>query len=186
MARDYAADILDPLARDVVNNVGVWVEKEVRPNASEFEHADAFPEPLLKGMSDMGLFGIKIPEQYGGLDLTFECYAGVCMELARGWMSLAGIINTHVLVGYAINEYGTEAQKNEYLPKLVEPEMRCALSITEPDAGSDAQAIRTTARRTSAPSPRAAARRSTSPRRPAPASPASSSAGPPAARRTSA
>jgi len=143
MARDYAADILDPLARDVVNNVGVWVEKEVRPNASEFEHADAFPEPLLKGMSDMGLFGIKIPEQYGGLDLTFECYAGVCMELARGWMSLAGIINTHVLVGYAINEYGTEAQKNEYLPKLVEPEMRCALSITEPDAGSDAQAIRT-------------------------------------------
>ena len=147
MARDYAADILDPLARDVVNNVGVWVEKEVRPNASEFEHADAFPEPLLKGMSDMGLFGIKIPEQYGGLDLTFECYAGVCMELARGWMSLAGIINTHVLVGYAINEYGTEAQKNEYLPKLVEPEMRCALSITEPDAGSDAQAIRTTARR---------------------------------------
>ncbi len=147
MARDYAAAILDPLARDVVNNVGVWVEKEVRPNASEFEHADAFPEPLLKGMSDMGLFGIKIPEQYGGLDLTFECYAGVCMELARGWMSLAGIINTHVLVGYAINEYGTEAQKNEYLPKLVEPEMRCALSITEPDAGSDAQAIRTTARR---------------------------------------
>ncbi|MFN8508664.1 MAG: acyl-CoA dehydrogenase family protein [Dehalococcoidia bacterium] len=147
MARDYAADILDPLARDVVNNVGVWVEKEVRPNASEFEHADAFPEPLLKGMSDMGLFGIKIPEQYGGLDLTFECYAGVCMELARGWMSLAGIINTHVLVGYAINEYGTPEQKQFYLPKLVEPEMRCALSITEPDAGSDAQAIKTTARR---------------------------------------
>ncbi|MCC6388900.1 MAG: acyl-CoA dehydrogenase family protein [Dehalococcoidia bacterium] len=147
MARDYAADILDPLARDVVNNVGVWVEKEVRPNASEFEHADAFPEPLLKGMSDMGLFGIKIPEQYGGLDLTFECYAGVCMELARGWMSLAGIINTHVLVGYAINEYGTAEQKQYYLPKLVEPEMRCALSITEPDAGSDAQAIKTTARR---------------------------------------
>lgn len=147
MARDFAADILDPVSREIVTNVGVWVDKEVRPQASEFEHADEFPEPLLRGMSDMGLFGIKIPEQYGGLDLPFECYAGVCIELARGWMSLAGIINTHVLVGYAINEYGTEEQKRDYLPKLVEPEIRCALSITEPDAGSDAQAIKTFARR---------------------------------------
>ena len=147
MARDFAADIQDPVSGAIVSSVGVWVDKEVRPNASEFEHADEFPEPLLKGMSDMGLFGIKIPEKYGGLDLSFECYAGVCMELARGWMSLAGIINTHVLVGYAINEYGTQAQRDYYLPKFVEPEMRCALSITEPDAGSDAQAIKTTARR---------------------------------------
>jgi butyryl-CoA dehydrogenase len=94
MARDFAADILDPVSGEIVTNVGTWVDKEVRPQASEFEHADEFPEPLLKGMSDMGLFGIKIPEQYGGLDLSFECYAGVCVELARGWMSLAGIINT--------------------------------------------------------------------------------------------
>ena len=147
MARDFAADIQDPIAREVVVNVGTWVDKEVIPVASEFEHADEYPEPLVKGMSEMGLFGIKIPEKYGGLDLTFECYAGVCMELARGWMSLAGIINTHVLVGYAISEYGTEEQKQKYLPRLVEPEIRCALSITEPDAGSDAQAIKTTARR---------------------------------------
>lgn len=147
MARDFSADIEDPIAREVVSNVGTWVDREVKPQASEFEHADEYPEPLVKGMSEMGLFGIKIPEQYGGLDLSFECYAGVCMELARGWMSLAGIINTHVLVGYAISEYGTEEQKQKYLPKLVEPEMRCALTITEPDAGSDAQAIRTTARR---------------------------------------
>jgi alkylation response protein AidB-like acyl-CoA dehydrogenase len=147
MARDFAADILDPLSQDVVRNVGTWVDREVKPNASEFEHADEFPEPLLKGMSEMGLFGIKIPESYGGLDLSFECYAGVCIELARGWMSLAGIINTHVLVGWAINAYGTPDQKSEYLPKLVEPEIRCALSITEPDAGSDAQAIKTQARR---------------------------------------
>ncbi len=147
MARDFAADINDPIAREVVQNVGVWVDREVKPVASEFEHADMYPDPLVKGMSDMGLFGIKIPEAYGGLDLSFECYAGVCIELARGWMSLAGIINTHVLVGYAISEYGTEAQKQAYLPRLVEPEIRCALSITEPDAGSDAQAIKTTARR---------------------------------------
>jgi alkylation response protein AidB-like acyl-CoA dehydrogenase len=147
MARDFAADINDPVAREIVNNVGVWVDKEVKPVASDFEHADEFPEPLLKGMSDMGLFGIKIPEQYGGLDLSFECYSGVCIELARGWMSLAGIINTHVLVGYAISEYGTEEQKDHYLPLLVEPAIRCALTITEPDAGSDAQAIKTTARR---------------------------------------
>ncbi|MBI5947010.1 MAG: acyl-CoA dehydrogenase family protein [Chloroflexi bacterium] len=147
MARDFAADIADPIAREIVSNVGTWVDKEVKPQASEFEHADTYPDPLVKGMSDMGLFGIKIPEKYGGLDLSFECYAGVCIELARGWMSLAGIINTHVLVGYAISEYGTEAQKQAYLPRLVEPEIRCALSITEPDAGSDAQAIKTTARR---------------------------------------
>jgi len=147
MARDYAADISDPVAREVVQNVGVWVDKEVKPYASEFEHADQYPDQMVKGMSEMGLFGIKIPEAYGGLDLSFECYAGVCIELARGWMSLAGIINTHVLVGYAISEYGTEDQKRKYLPKLVGPEIRCALSITEPDAGSDAQAIKTHARR---------------------------------------
>lgn len=147
MARDFAADILDPVAKQIVSNVGMWVDREVKPVASDYEHADEYPDALVKGMSEMGLFGIKIPEQYGGLDLSFECYAGVCMELARGWMSLAGIINTHVLVGYAISEYGTEEQKQKYLPKLVEPEIRCALSITEPDAGSDAQAIKTTARR---------------------------------------
>ena len=147
MARDYAADIIDPIGREIVANVGTWVDREVRPVASEYEHADEYPTPLVKGMSEMGLFGIKIPEAYGGLDLSFETYAGVCMELARGWMSLAGIINTHVLVGYAISEYGTEEQKQRFLPRLVEPEIRCALSITEPDAGSDAQAIKTTARR---------------------------------------
>jgi len=147
MARDYAADIIDPVGREIVANVGTWVDREVRPVASEYEHADEYPTPLVKGMSEMGLFGIKIPEAYGGLDLSFETYAGVCMELARGWMSLAGIINTHVLVGYAISEYGTQEQKQRFLPRLVEPEIRCALSITEPDAGSDAQAIKTTARR---------------------------------------
>lgn len=147
MARDYAADIIDPIGREIVANVGTWVDREVKPVASEYEHADQYPDALVKGMSEMGLFGIKIPEQYGGLDLSFETYAGVCMELARGWMSLAGIINTHVLVGYAISEYGTEAQKQKFLPRLVEPEIRCALSITEPDAGSDAQAIKTVARR---------------------------------------
>lgn len=147
MARDFAADILDPVAGEIVTNVGRWVDREVKPQASEFEHADVYPDPLVKGMSEMGLFGIKIPEEYGGLNLSFECYAGVCMELARGWMSLAGIINTHVLVGYTISEYGTAEQKKKFLPKLVEPEIRCALTITEPDAGSDAQAIKTTARR---------------------------------------
>jgi alkylation response protein AidB-like acyl-CoA dehydrogenase len=147
VARDYAADITDPVAGAIVKNVGLWVDKEVVPVASEYEHADAFPQPLVDGMAGMGLFGIKIPEAYGGLDLSFECYAGVCIELARGWMSLAGIINTHVLVGYAINEYGTAEQKQRLLPRLVAPEIRCALSITEPDAGSDAHNIKTQAKR---------------------------------------
>ena len=145
MARDAAADIRDPVAREIVASVGVWVDREVRPAASEYERADAFPEPLVAGMADMGLFAIKVPEAYGGLDLGFECYAGVCVELARGWMSLAGVLNTHVLVGYAIDAYGTEEQKRRFLPRMVAPEIRAALSITEPDAGSDAQAIRTRA-----------------------------------------
>ena len=147
MARDFAADITDPVAAEVVKNVGVWVDNEVRPVASEYEHADEFPEPLVRGMADMGLFAIKVPEAYGGLDLTFECYAGVCIELARGWMSLAGVLNTHVLVGWAINEYGSDEQKQRFLPRMVEPEIRAALSITEPDAGSDAQAIKTQAKK---------------------------------------
>jgi len=147
MARDYAADIYDPVAREIVTNVGIWVDREVIPHVAEYEHNDIFPEPMVKGMADMGLFGIKIPEEYGGLGLTFECYAGVCIELARGWMSLAGIINTHVLVAWAINEYGTTDQKQRFLPRMVAPEIRAALSITEPDAGSDAQAIKTTATR---------------------------------------
>ena len=147
MARDFAADILDPVAQEIVSNVGVWVDREVRPVVSEYEHADEYPEPLIKGMAEMGLFAIKVPEAYGGLDLTFECYAGVCVELARGWMSLAGVINTHVLVGWAINAYGTEDQKQRFLPRMVDPEIRGALSITEPDTGSDAQAITTQAKR---------------------------------------
>ena len=147
MARDFAADINDPVAGEVVANVGVWVDNEVRPVASDLEHADEFPESLVQGMADMGLFAIKVPEAYGGLDLSFECYAGVCMELARGWMSLAGVLNTHVLVGWAINEYGSEEQKQRFLPRMVEPEIRAALSITEPDAGSDAQAIKTQAKK---------------------------------------
>ncbi len=147
MARDFAADILDPVAQEIVSNVGVWVDREVKPVASEYEHADEYPEPLVAGMAEMGLFAIKVPEAYGGLDLSFECYAGVCIELARGWMSLAGVLNTHVLVGYAIDEYGTEDQKERFLTRMVQPEIRAALSITEPDAGSDAQAIKTQATR---------------------------------------
>ena len=147
MARDFAADILDPVAQEIVSNVGVWVDREVKPVASEYEHADEYPEPLVAGMSEMGLFAIKVPEAYGGLDLSFECYAGVCIELARGWMSLAGVLNTHVLVGYAIDAYGTDDQKERFLTRMVQPEIRGALSITEPDAGSDAQAIKTQATR---------------------------------------
>ncbi len=147
MARDFAADLLDPVAREIVANVGAWVDREVRPTASEFEHADEFPEAMVAGMAQMGLFAIKIPESYGGLDLSFECYAGVCIELSRGWMSLAGIINTHVLVAWAINEFGTPDQKQKFLPRMTAPEIRAALSITEPDAGSDAQNIKTQARR---------------------------------------
>lgn len=137
----------DGISQEIIKNVRTWVDREVIPNASEFEHEDKFPDEMVRGMSEMGLFALKVPEQYGGLDLNFETYAGIVIELARGWMSLAGIINTHVIVSYALSEYGTADQKQEFLPRMVDPEIRGALSITEPNAGSDAQAIQTTARR---------------------------------------
>ena len=131
--------------REVVASVREWVEREVYPVASEYEHADEFPAPLVEDMKQMGLFGVTIPEEYGGLGLDLLTYVLIQIELSRGWMSLSGVLNTHFISAWMIKTHGTEEQRERYLPRMAKGELRFAYSMTEPHAGSDVQAIRTRA-----------------------------------------
>ncbi|MGZ4730039.1 MAG: acyl-CoA dehydrogenase family protein [Acidimicrobiales bacterium] len=133
----------DPeLADELVATVREWVRKDVIPVASEYEHADRYPEPMVEQMKAFGLFGSRIPEEYGGLELDVMTYARLMEELSYGWMSLAGVLNTHTIVVTLLSRNGTDAQKQEHLPRLATGEIRAAFSLSEPDAGSDAAALR--------------------------------------------
>jgi alkylation response protein AidB-like acyl-CoA dehydrogenase len=131
--------------REVVASVREWVEREVYPVASRYEHADEFPAPLVEDMKQLGLFGVTIPEQYGGLGLDLLTYVLIQIELSRGWMSLSGVLNTHFISAWMIQTHGTDEQRERYLPRMATGELRFAYSMTEPHAGSDVQAIRTQA-----------------------------------------
>jgi alkylation response protein AidB-like acyl-CoA dehydrogenase len=133
------------VSRDVVASVREWAEQEVMPVASELEHADAYPEELVAQMKEMGLFGVTIPEEYGGLGLDLTTYVQIQVELSRAWMSLSGVLNTHFISAWMIKTYGKDEQRERYLPKMATGEHHSAYSMTEPHAGSDVQAIRTTA-----------------------------------------
>jgi len=124
-----------------------FVDKEVVPVAREWEQAGRYPTEIVEGMAAMGLFGITVPEEYGGLDLDPVSFALVFEELARGWMGVAGILGSHSLACRMIAMHGTEEQKQRYLPGLATGERRTGIGLTEPDAGTDLQGIRTTARR---------------------------------------
>ena len=132
---------------EIVRNVRRWVDQQVIPQADALEHAGEFPAAIHRDMCEMGVFGITFPETYGGLGLSFETYSAVIEEISRGWMGLAGIINTNVIDGWIIEQHGTDDQKQRFLPGLGSGELQGCFTITEPNAGSDAQAIRTTARR---------------------------------------
>jgi len=135
--------VTDPaLADELVASVRTWVQKEVLPVASSLEHADEYPAALVEGMREMGLFGATIPEEYGGLGLDTATYARIVEELAAGWMSLTGVVNTHLICATLIRLHGTESQKREWLPQLASGARRGALSLSEPDAGSDTRNIR--------------------------------------------
>ena len=110
-----------------------------------YEHADEFPEPLVEQMKELGLFGVTIPEEYGGLGLDLTTYALIQVELSRGWMSLSGVLNTHFISAWMIKTFGTDEQRERYLPRMATGEIRSAYSMTEPHAGSDVQSIRTRA-----------------------------------------
>jgi alkylation response protein AidB-like acyl-CoA dehydrogenase len=130
---------------EVVATVRSFVERDVLPVASELEHADEYPTELVETMKELGLFGVTIPEEYGGLGLDLTTYALVQVELSRGWMSLSGALNTHFISAWMIHAYGTEEQRRGYLPRMATGELHFAYSMTEPHAGSDVQAIRTRA-----------------------------------------
>ena len=131
----------------IVQVVAEFVDREVRPVARELEHANAYPEELIERMKELGVFGLTIPEPYGEVSVSKRCYVLVTEELARGWMSLAGAVGGHSVVAYLIATYGTEAQKEHYLPRMATGELRSAMALTEPAGGSDLQALTTTARR---------------------------------------
>jgi len=133
--------------RDIIDAVRRFVEREVVPVASELEHRDEYPHALVAGMRELGLFGATIPVEHGGLGLSFGTYARIMEELSRGWMSLAGVINSHLIMAYMIANHGTADQKERFLPAMARGEKRGGLALTEPHAGSDVQSIRTVATR---------------------------------------
>jgi alkylation response protein AidB-like acyl-CoA dehydrogenase len=130
---------------EIVATVRQFVDKEVIPNAQELEHSDTYPQHIVDQMREMGLFGLMIPEEYGGIGESLLTYALCVEELARGWMSVSGVINTHFIVAYMLRQHGTEEQKQRFLPRMATGEVRGAFSMSEPELGSDVAAIRTKA-----------------------------------------
>ncbi|AZZ83109.1 acyl-CoA dehydrogenase family protein [Gordonia alkanivorans] len=138
---------LTEIQTEIVANVRSFVDKQIIPNAQELEHADEYPQAIVDGMSEMGLFGLMIPEEYGGIGESLLTYALCVEELARGWMSVSGVINTHFIVAYMLRQHGTDEQKQRFLPRMATGEVRGAFSMSEPELGSDVAAIKTTAKR---------------------------------------
>lgn len=145
MARLAQTPGLTDIQQEILSTVRQFVDKKIIPNAQELEHSDTYPEEILEGMKEMGLFGLMIPEEYGGLGESLLTYVLCVEELARGWMSISGIINTHFIVAYLIIQHGTQEQKEYFLPKMATGDVRGAFSMSEPGCGSDVSAITTKA-----------------------------------------
>ena len=129
----------------ITNMVREFVKREVEPLASRYDNEDIYPSELVERMKEMDLFGITIPEEYGGLGLDYTTFAMIFEELSKGWMSISGVIGTHHIMSYIIAGFGTEEQKQRFLPRMARGQIQGGLALTEPDAGSDVQSIRTTA-----------------------------------------
>jgi len=139
---------IDPAdERELLDAIERWVEREVAPRVLEYDHADRYPHELVEQMKELGLFGATIGAEYGGLALPAATYARIVMAISSVWMSITGIFNSHLMLAHAIERFGTDRQKGEWLPKLAKGEVRGGIALTEPDAGTDLQGIRTTARR---------------------------------------
>jgi isovaleryl-CoA dehydrogenase len=137
---------LSPDETAIVALVRDWVDHEVKPVVRELEHTDTYPEALIEQMKRMGIYGLTIPEPWNDTAVSAPCYAAVTEELARGWMSLAGAMGGHSVVAKLLVSYGTQEQKDHYLPKMATGEIRATMALTEPGGGSDLQAMRTAAR----------------------------------------
>jgi alkylation response protein AidB-like acyl-CoA dehydrogenase len=132
----------------MLETLEAWLARDVLPNVLELEHADEYPHAMVEQMREFGLFGATIPVEFGGLGLTASTYVRVVEAISRAWMSLTGVINTHLIVAELVRRFGTEDQRATLLPRLASAELRAGLALTEPDCGTDLQAIRTTATRT--------------------------------------
>lgn len=132
---------------EIVNLVRQFTNEQIIPNAEHFDAKDEWPADMVAGLQELGLFGTTIPEQYGGLGLDLSTYTRIVEELARGWISVSGIVNTHFIGAYLLMKFGTEEQKQKYLPKMATGELRAAFSLSEPHCGSDVQAIKTAAKK---------------------------------------
>jgi alkylation response protein AidB-like acyl-CoA dehydrogenase len=145
MGRLCETEDLTEVQSEIVKAVRVFVEDKILPVATELEHRDEYPTDIVEGMKELGLFGLTIPEEYGGLGESLLTYALVVEEIARGWMSVSGIVNTHFIVAYMLMQHGTDEQRRHYLPRMATGEVRGAFSMSEPGCGSDVAAIRTKA-----------------------------------------
>ena len=131
----------------ITEMVRQFVDNEILPVAEEYDHEDKFPEPIVEQMKELGLFGVTIPEEYGGMGLDLTTYAMIVEELSRGWISISGVVNTHFIGSYLLMKFGTDEQKEHFLPKMATGEIRAAFSLSEPEVGSDVQGIKSTAKR---------------------------------------
>jgi alkylation response protein AidB-like acyl-CoA dehydrogenase len=132
----------------ITEMVRQFVDEQILPNAEHYDHEDLFPGPIVEQMKGLGLFGVTIPEEYGGMGLDLTTYAMIVEELSRGWISISGVINTHFIGSYLLMKFGSEEQRQKYLPRMATGEIRAAFSLSEPELGSDVQAIKTSASKT--------------------------------------
>jgi len=145
MGRLCETEGLTDIQDEILKTVRQFVEEKIIPVATELEHKDEYPTEIVEGMKDLGIFGLMIPEEYGGLGESLLTYALCVEEIARGWMSVSGVINTHFIVAYMLMQHGTPAQKQKYLPRMATGEVRGAFSMSEPGLGSDVSAVSTKA-----------------------------------------
>lgn len=147
MARLARTAGLTDVQEEILSTVRTFVDKEIIPHAQALEHGDTYPADIVEGMKEMGLFGLTIPEEFGGLGESLLTYALVVEQIARGWMSVSGVINTHFIVAHMLKQHGTPDQQRKYLPRMATGEVRGSFSMSEPELGSDVAAIRTRATR---------------------------------------
>ena len=146
VAAHLASEMSDE-QRAITEMVRQFADEQILPNAEHYDHEDTFPEPIVEQMKELGLFGVTIPEEYGGMGLDLTTYAMIVEELSRGWISISGIVNTHFIGSYLLMKFGTEEQRQKYLPRMATGEIRAAFSLSEPELGSDVQAIKTSAKK---------------------------------------
>ena len=131
----------------ITEMVRQFADEQILPNAEHFDHEDEFPAEIVEQMKELGLFGVTIPEEYGGMGLDLTTYVMIVEELSRGWISISGSINTHFIGSYLLMKYGTDEQKQKFLPRMATGEIRAAFSLSEPEMGSDVQALKTSAKK---------------------------------------